>query len=265
MQNLIKRKIILDKILNSNKKNNISKINIIKFIKYNFSDLKINKTAINKRLIIVNEELKLKNFYSKIYKRFIKFSVFSIFLMLTIYIFNAKELFKILKLDKKILKKIRQKEEKNNIDLEYNEKKIREFDEKFGINKPLDVALEKINFGNKVFNEKKENETLNETKKDKENINQNNLNIIDLTFNEIKEKENNNTNTNSNSNPNLNRKLNLSKIQLNVNNEKRNVMTIKGEDFEQISFSEGKFDNPDPRILGTTVVFDTRLNEKLKK
>jgi hypothetical protein len=257
MQNLMKRKIILNKITKLNKKKYISTFEIIKFAKYNFSDFKINKTNINRRYNLVNEETKTKKFYSKIYQRLLKFSLLSIFCALSIYIFNGKELFKNLQLDKRILRKIKKKEQENFIDLDYNERKIKEFEEKFGINKPLDDILEKINFGNKEFNEKKEKD-LNKIKEEEiENGRiENNLKIIDLTFNKNEEKEKKNLKSN------FNKELNLSKIQLNVNNTKKNVMTIKGKDFEQISFSDGKFDNPDPRVLGTTVVFDSRLNEK---
>lgn len=277
----------LNNLNNYFKTNNYnSDTSILKLKKQKFSEFQINRNAINKKKLQV--EIKTESAKTRIYfeKKFNKLLAIIITSFLVFWGLNAKELFARLEVDKKYRKKIKEKEEENKINLQYNDSLISQFDEKYGINKPLNDYINKLQYGNKDFNMLEEEKQEKEYTLEAQNNNHNNLNLIQNEKNEIQSEKivielNNNKNTNINyeiksnfdnvktrdinalSGKDYSGKVIVEEKEIMINKEeKRNVRKVQADGYEQISVYEKNFDNPDPRILGSTIVFDSRLDNK---
>ncbi len=256
---------MINKTLRIKINSNLSKSNyflLYKVQNQKFTEFKINKRGIDKRKAQVNKNLQSIKSNIFFYKNLTKFIMITTVSFIIFWVLNGKELFRKLQLDKLYKKTVREREKKNNIDLELINNKINEFDEKYGINKPLNDYINKVQYGNKEFNEKEENEE--SESHDKE--------IIIKSIDKFTEKKNNvidlyspiNASTEKLSiNKENKEKIIIQENEISINREeKRNVRKIKADGFEQISVYEKNFDNPDPRVLGSTIVFDSRLDNK---
>jgi len=260
--------------MTTNQKNNIpyqnmnftlfNKKGLFIFTKHYFSEFYINKKALNKKKYEVEikaESTKTRYFIQKKLNRLLALTIIS---FLIFWGLNGIDLFRKLEFDKKYLKKIKEIEKENNIDINYNNKIIEDFDQKYGINKALNDYINKLQYGNKDFN------TIDESVE--QNINEENiregknlLNTIDLASpiveNDFLGEENKDFRIREDI-PDYN-KLEIEEKELLLDGEdKRNVRKIKADGYEQISVYQKNFNNPDPRILGSTIVFDSRLDKK---
>jgi hypothetical protein len=136
------------------------------FLKRNFSLISykkfcekytINSEKIEKKRKRYTEEI------SKITKREKRFKYFYYLLgiffpsLYIYYVAKSSGLFKKLEIDKKLKERAKVIEIKNNIDLAVNDKLIKDFDKKWGINFLIEEYENRIKFGNKELNEREEN------------------------------------------------------------------------------------------------------------
>jgi hypothetical protein len=132
-----------------------------------------------------------------------------------------------LEIDKKYKNHQKKVEEKYNVDMESNDKKLKEFDEKWGINKAMNDYENKIKYGNKELNKKEE-------------IVENFDNII----------------ASSSGNNSIDDQQQIEVTKVNENK----IEIVKGKDYEQLKYFQGKEENFDPTKMGNTIIFDSRLD-----
>jgi hypothetical protein len=116
--------------------------------------MKININEIHKQTQIFKHNNLIKIKRAKFTKGLIYtlLGSFSIFYLL--YICNAKELFKQMKLDDKIKARIKNKEKQFNIDQEKNDKLLADFEKKYNLNYSIIEYEKRMKFGNKELNKK---------------------------------------------------------------------------------------------------------------
>ena len=206
---------------------------------------------INSKTITKNSKIAEKSYNSNIKyiiykKRFYKLLTVSLFGLLMFYASKGTVLFNNLQLDKIYKRKIKQTQIANHIDLEFNDLKINEFEEKYGINKQLNEKLEKLQYGNVELNKKEDVEEIKEEISKNNYINLNSLEINSNVLNMKDEKKN----------------INIEEREIILeDNEKRNIRMIKSDHYEQITVYDKTINNPDPRVVGSTIVFDSRLDK----
>jgi hypothetical protein len=163
-----------------------------KILKRNFSQISYKKFCEKYTINSERIERKRKKYteeISKVTKREKRFKYFYYFLgiffpsLYIYYVAKSSGLFKKLEIDKKIKERAKEIEIKNNIDLALNDKLLKEFDKKWGINFLIEEYENRIKFGNKELNEKEEN-----INNDEFNINLSNatINKNEEVSNEIK-------------------------------------------------------------------------------
>lgn len=262
-QEIIVRDIPSRRIINLNVSTNK---NFLSTIKFNFSEYQINKKTLDKKKIQIEKQTKATKTRTYIEKKLMKIFAVTITSFLIFWGINGKELFTKLEVDKKYFKKIKEGQQKNNINLDLNDTLIKEFDQKYGINQPLNDYINKLQYGNKEFNTLEEKEMYDRSLKNKDELIQSEANqlTIDLTSpmrNQFDSDKKGNADSANKDDKNNSIIVEEREIMLN-NQEKRNVRKIKADGYEQISVFENNFDNPDPRILRSTIVFDSRLDNK---
>ena len=117
---------------------------------------------------------------------------------------------------------------------------IKKFDDKYQINKKIDDREERLKYGNKALNQR-----TTELKKQEDSSNAQNFNNEIITID-------------------LNTKQNREKEILiqEYNNSGESLIYTKNKEFEQIKILQGtEEDNLDPRIMGNTIIFDSRFNK----
>lgn len=157
------------------------------------------------------------------------------------FLMKASGLFKKLEIDKKYKNYQKSKGESYGVDIELNDKKIKEFTDKWGINYALKDYEEKLKYGNKELNKKQEIEDDKDQTLPSEIQIENKLDQI-----------------------NIEEKSDASNKTIGRFDDREEVYEItKGTDYQQIKiYEEGKLNNPDPRIMGTVIIFDSRLDRK---
>lgn len=118
--------------------------------------LKINSKNIQKKAKLVQKEIRSVNRIEKSKKYFYYFLGITLPSMYVWYMLKASGLMKKLEIDKKISNKKKQIEESHGVDLKLNDELIKEYENKMGINKAKEKYEEKLKFGNKELNEKKD-------------------------------------------------------------------------------------------------------------
>jgi hypothetical protein len=156
------------------------------------------------------------------------------------YIGKASGLFNSLKLNNKYKEHVKNVQEKHNINQEIIDQKIREFDEKYEINKPIVLYEEKLKYGNKELNERaqsfsNDNEVI-------EDFKENEVKTIDLLNKASENKE--------------------ERILIEEESDYgENIIYSKSNEYEQLKVLQtSEENNPDPRIMGNTIIFDSRFN-----
>jgi hypothetical protein len=156
------------------------------------------------------------------------------------YISKASGLSKSLKIDKKYEEHVKNTQVKHNINQEKIDSMIKKFDDKYQINKKIDDREERLKYGNKALNQR-----TTELKKQEDSSNAQNFNNEIITID-------------------LNTKQNREKEILiqEYNNSGESLIYTKNKEFEQIKILQGtEEDNLDPRIMGNTIIFDSRFNK----
>ncbi len=194
---------------------------------HKYFSYKINKEIIDKRSKIV-EGLVTNNIRSiKRRKILLYFTGVSGFTLYIYYLMKASGLMKKIEIDKKFISRRKKIEEKYNIDMEKNDKILKELDEKWEINKPLDDYENKIKYGNKEINNKVENlESIEEN--NSENMTEKNNSVI-------------------------------------VQKLADNLDIVIADNYEQVKIYQGSENNQDPTKLGDTIIFDSRLDNFNKR
>ena len=189
----------------------------------------------NYRLNFAKQEKRNKTYKILYYLLGISFGCFYIN-----YIGKASGLFKTLKIDKKYEEHIKNTQEKHNIDQEKIDLMIQKFDDKYEINKKINDRDERLKYGNKTLNERLETK-IEEVNSNIQEFNQ--RTTIDLNNNDMKEKE---------------------FLIEDYNKYGENIVYTKNKEFEQLKILQGREEeeNPDPRIMGNTIIFDSRFNKK---
>jgi hypothetical protein len=161
------------------------------------------------------------------------------------YIGKASGLFSSMKLNSKYKEHLKNVQEKHNINQEIIDQKIKDFDEKYEINKQIELYEEKLKYGNKELNERVQ--TLIDTSESSNVDASKENNTIDLFS-----KEGDNSDEN---------------ILLQEHSDfGENIIYSKNNDFEQLKILQtSQENNPDPRIMGNTIIFDSRFNVKSEK
>jgi hypothetical protein len=156
------------------------------------------------------------------------------------YIGKASGLFNSLKLNNKYKEHVKNVQEKHNINQDIIDQKIKEFDEKYEINKPIVLYEEKMKYGNKELNERvqsfsNDNEGIEDYTVDE-------VKTIDLLTKDSENKE--------------------ERIMIEEQNDYgENIIYSKSNEFEQLKILQtSEENNPDPRIMGNTIIFDSRFN-----
>jgi hypothetical protein len=144
--------------------------------------------------------------------------------MYIVYLMKASGLMKKLEIDEKYKRRQKQIEEKHNIDINSNDKKIKEFEEKWEINKALNDYEDRLKYGNRELNKKEDVNEITEAKLSSSVNNNNNNNIENKTYEVIKE----------------------------------------GDYEQLKVYEGGSENNQDPTQIGHTVIFDSRLNRRNK-
>lgn len=127
-----------------------------------FFSFKVNKTNIDRKLNKFSRENKISIGILKS-KSYIYWILGLSFPVLYIYyIMKASGLFKSIEADKKYKERQKKMENKHNVDMEKNNQMLKEFDEKWEINKPLNDYENKMKYGNKDLNKREETETKDE-------------------------------------------------------------------------------------------------------
>ncbi len=202
------------------------------FMKKKFS-LKINKAIIDKKTQIIMKETSRFKKKEKIRKYLFYFLGFSFVSSYVYYLMKASGLMKSLEIDKKYTNRRKKIEDKYNLDMEQNDKKLKEFQEKWAINKALEDYENKLKYGNKELNKKEESFEVDiisdidgNSSKDGLDVNKDNIFVEEIS------------------------KLNENKIEI-----------VKGKDYEQLKYFQGAEENFDPTKMGNTIIFDSRLDK----
>jgi len=213
--------------------NNINNTsNLVNKYKVNTNKLNIAQKSYNlKKSHVSNRDFSKKVFYFAI-------SSFSVLLGIY-YLSGSKTMFKKIELNTKIKNYRNESYKKRNIDIDQMDKQIVDFDNKWEINKTIQAKENRVNIGNKLLNQR-ENIVENKVANIKEN------NIIDDDDKII----------------NLESTKDDKKTVEEFVDKNIKVKHISGENYEQTKFYETKENNIDPRIMGNTIIFDSRLNEK---
>jgi hypothetical protein len=146
----------------------------MKIFKFDYHQL--NKEKIDKKAISFAKQSKQIN-KIKIYKKYLFYFLIGGFSFSYLYFaLKSTGLLKALKIDEKYNSFKRKNEKRHNVDIIENEKKFKEFEKEWEINKALDSYEYKLKYGNKELNYKNEGESKNEIEYKGETISTSNAN-----------------------------------------------------------------------------------------
>jgi len=202
------------------------------FMKKYFS-FKINKALIDKKSEIIQKEVKNLKRKEKRWKYLFYFMGFSFVSSYLHYLMKASGLMKSLEIDKKYINRQKKIEEKYNLDMEQNDKKLKQFEEKWAINKALEEYENKLKYGNKELN--KRDESIEGDAIPYDNLD------ADKEISLYSNKDNKSVEEVSSFHEN-------------------NLEIVKGKDYEQLKYFQGAEENFDPTKIGNTIIFDSRLD-----
>lgn len=123
-----------------------------------FTKLKLNDKLIKKKALNLQKET-LKVNRIQLFKKYFYYGLgITIPCLYFYYLLKSTGMFKKLEVDKKYTNRKKKIEESHGIDTKVNDKKIKEFEDKWAINKAQEEYEERLKFGNKELNKKEEQE-----------------------------------------------------------------------------------------------------------
>jgi hypothetical protein len=123
-----------------------------------FKKMRLNENLIKKKTLLIQKE-SLKVNRIQLFKKYFYYGVgITIPCLYFYYLLKSTGMFKKLEVDKKYTQRKKKIEESHGIDTKVNDQKIKEFEEKWAINKAQEDYEERLKYGNKELNKREEPE-----------------------------------------------------------------------------------------------------------